>query len=381
MSAMRSSGNSDIPTSERSKLFSRRTAVLGLLGFLGSGVVLALNWRKFDRSVAQVGTPEGQKYLGTHCRAVLEIAFSPDGRFLASGGVEGTVKLWDLATGEERATLTRHTGPVEAVAFAPDGNTLVSGGGHKDGTVRLWDIRSGAQRTLFNIVPPVGTTITTRYVAFSPDGRTVASGSEINTGDHHLAGPLILWDINTGQQLYQGQILALARRAIAFTPDGKYLVVKGKGIRLIEVATGKEQAALEREGDGGLLGFGISSDGKTLVSLYVLDLWSKIPRVLHQTVVLWDLATYQPGASFTLPKAVDPAHSVAFSHDGKILATAGQDSYVRLWALPTGMELASFKGPGGLINAVCFSPDDKTIAFACDNGAVLLAEIKQPPGQ
>jgi dipeptidyl aminopeptidase/acylaminoacyl peptidase len=233
------------------------------------------------------------------------------------------------------------------------------------------------QRAAFDVTHPIGAFyVSARYVAFSPDGRTMAAGFEMNTGNRHRAGPLVLWDVSTGRQLYKGEILALAQRAITFTVDGKYLAAKGKGVRLIEVATGKELADLDREGDGGLSGFSVSSNGKTLASLYA---WGgKDPR---QTVVLWNLATYQPAATFALPQPAGHVLSMAFSHDGKTLATVSEDGFIRLRALPAGTELASIQGPGCKINALCFAPDDQRLAFACDNGAVLLADVKQPTGQ
>ena len=105
-----------------------------------------------------------------HRHWVKAVAFSPDGRLLASGGNDKTVRLWDPATGEHRRTLTGHTGSVSAVAFSPDGRLLASGGG--DRTVRLWDPATGEHRrtlTGHSGRPCVG-------VAFSPDGRLLASG-------------------------------------------------------------------------------------------------------------------------------------------------------------------------------------------------------------
>ena len=118
--------------------------------------------------------------LTGHTSPVTSITFSPDGRTLASGSEDGTIRLWDVVTGAPQRTLTGHTDWVLSVAFSPDGRTLASGS--DDQTVRLWDGVTGAsQRTL------TGHTDWVYSVAFSPDGRTLASGS----GD----GTTLLWDI------------------------------------------------------------------------------------------------------------------------------------------------------------------------------------------
>jgi WD40 repeat protein len=114
------------------------------------------------------------------------VAVAPDGSWLASAGSDdGTVRIWDVATGQDRATLRGHTGPVEAVEVAPDGNWLVSGGSW-DGTVRIWDVATGQARATLE-----GHSGSVEAVAVAPDGSWLATAGSDRT--------VRIWDVATGQ--------------------------------------------------------------------------------------------------------------------------------------------------------------------------------------
>jgi WD40 repeat protein len=159
---------------------------------LGIGAAIAILLVAAGHS-GQVGLSQGQpvRTLSGHTGSVRSVAFSPDGRLLASGScgqrdsrdfcIQGEIKLWDVASGREVRSLTGHTNWVYSVAFSPDGRLLASGSA--DETIKLWEVASGSEvRTLS------GHTNTVYSVAFSPDGRLLASGS----GDATIK----LWDIS-----------------------------------------------------------------------------------------------------------------------------------------------------------------------------------------
>jgi WD40 repeat protein/energy-coupling factor transporter ATP-binding protein EcfA2 len=291
----------------------------------------------------ELATLEGHKSL------VFSLAFSPSGRTLASGSSDGTVKLWDAKTGQELATMKGHGDSVTSVAFSPDGRTLASGGG--DNMVRLWDTKTGQE-----LVTLKGHGDSVNSVAFSPDGRTLASGSTDRT--------VKLWDARTGQELATLKGHGDSISSVAFSPDGRTLASGSydKTVKLWDAKSVQVLATLDRHGYS-VNSVAFSPDGRTLAS-----------GGKGNTVELWDAKTGQELA--TLKGHEHYVDSVAFSPDGRTLASGSSDGAVKLWDAKTGQELATMKGHTNRVYSVAFSPDGRTLASGSEDRTIRLWDAK-----
>ncbi|MCC3529531.1 MAG: AAA family ATPase, partial [Microcoleus sp. PH2017_22_RUC_O_B] len=157
--------------------------------------------------------------LETHSSLVKSVSFSPDGKTLASGSDDETIKLWDITTGKEIRAIQGHKEWVQSVSFSPDGKTLASGSGDK--TIKLWNVTTGKEISTIQ-----GHSEVLHSVSFSPDGKTLASGS----GDKTIK----LWDVTTGKAIRPLQGHSDRVLSVSFSPDGKTLV-SGSGDKTIKL--------------------------------------------------------------------------------------------------------------------------------------------------
>ena len=284
------------------------------------GVLSAIGIWIYD---AQTG--EELNLLAGHRGAVLSIAFSPDGRTLATGNDDGTVRLWDVETGKNIRTLTADRFAVNSVSFSPDGRTLAIGG---FATLRLWDVeRVENIRTLQE--SGLGYS-----VAFSPDGRTLAAGNMLDS--------VRLWDVATGENTRT--VRDLGSRIFAFSPDGRTLATAGRDdiVRLWDVGPVRPWNVARRVFAMGELTGHTSKVNSVAFSPLSLDGLMLATGSSDGTVRLWNIGIRAvPGQNFAIVKSIKTltghtskvVNSVAFSPDGNTLATGSSDGTVLLWGL------------------------------------------------
>ncbi|NCR91462.1 MAG: protein kinase [Microcystis aeruginosa G11-01] len=275
-----------------------------------------------------------EKTLTGHYYWVVSVVYSPDGRYLASGSWDKTIKIWEVATGKELRTLTGHSEIVFSVAYSPDGRYLASGS--RDNTIKIWEVATGKVRTI------TGHSMTVWSVAYSPDGRYLASGS--------LDKTIKIWEVATGKELRTLTGHSGGVQSVVYSPDGRYLASGSldKTIKIWEVATGKELRTLTGH-SGWVQSVVYSPDGRYLAS-----------GSRDQNIKIWEVATGKELR--TLTGHSSRVMSVVYSPDGRYLASGSWDQNIKIWEVATGKELRTLTGHSSRVQSVVYSPDGRYLA-------------------
>ncbi len=277
---------------------------------------------------------------------VCRVEFSPDGKLLASvsyGKGNDVVTLWDPSTTQVVGTLAGHASLVRGIAFTRDGKTVATGGA--DRSVRLWDVATRQQKSILqgpkSTTEAPGTPVAITAVAYSPDG-SAATASE--DGQVTIYGPLPFglarsWNAHVD-----------ATATLAFSPDGKTLVTAGydKLVKFWNPETGELLRTLTGH-TGWVVSLAFSHDGQTLAS-----------GSYDRSIRLWNVADGVERHKLTGHAAT--IRSLAFSHDDKLLASGSADHTVRLWDAAGGVEQARLSGHEAGVRGVAFSADDRLLA-------------------
>ncbi|CAK9019244.1 Uncharacterized WD repeat-containing protein alr3466 [Durusdinium trenchii] len=287
-----------------------------------------------------------RKVLLGHEDGATAVAISADGKTLASGSSDKTVRVWDAVTGTERRVLRGHTNFVACVAISSDGCTVVSGS--DDNTTRVWDAVSGSQIRVLE-----GHTDWVRCVAITQDGKTAISGSQDQS--------IRLWDLTTGAEQRILQDGHHAVTCVAVSEDGQVLASGSSDttVRVWDVAAGVVKHWLSGHTDW-VRGVALSSDGKTVVS-----------GSLDGKVRVWD-AQAGGRARHVLSNHHGPVTSVALARDGETLASASYDKTVRLWDLASGEQTQLLRDHVRQVNGVAILPDGSMLASCSDDNTVRL---------
>lgn len=328
--------------------------VLMLQSFCAPGLQVLTDAARFGNwPMARPQMSRPQKVLAGHTGRISALVVAPDNQTLASGSADHTVKLWDTASGQLKATLEGQVDEMSALAFSPDG--LLLAGGAFDAGLKIWGVQSGELKRSLQQQRSVITAL-----AFSPDGQTLASCSR----DQNI----VLWNVQTGKARSEIQVISRWLSKVAFSPDGRWLLVaddygavmtfdpqsgqvKNDFVRhkLVEPPLGKIRT-LALSADGQLVAFGF----------------------LGSYVEIWDLAAQK--LRVRMRDASGVINALSFSPDGQRLLSGNHNGTFNLWGTRTGTPLQAWQAHTSGVGLVAFAPDGKRI-FSTAEGSPYVVNV------
>jgi RNA polymerase sigma factor (sigma-70 family) len=305
-----------------------------------------------------------------HSDPIRGVAISPDGKLVASSamamsGAKTVIRLWEARTGKLVRELRGHTGSVTAVAFSPDGKMLASTGWFYDNTLRLWEVATG--RELRRIASPDASLTS---VAFSPDGHLVAAGDAYYAPGTKLDARVRLWDRATGKLLAVMPGHQMYVTGVAFSPDGRSIFSAADAVRVWDTHTGKLRRVLSGLGER-VLGFALSADARLVAyadaRLVAYGRYEGILRIRE---------TAKGKEKWRIKTEPWNIAALAFSPDGRSLASGDNDRTIRFWDVATGKVRPELRRKStSAVRSLAYAPSGDLLASGGEDATVLVWDV------
>jgi WD40 repeat protein len=322
------------------------------IAFSPDGKCLATSDTKGDIQIWNSLTLEKLTQCQGHQHWTWSVEFSPDGQYLASASDDYKVKLWDVATGDCLYTYIGHTYSVNTVTFSPDGTMIASSS--QDGTIRLWRVAVGKLDPEIRVL--TGHSGRVWAIAFSPDGQTLISGGE---------DPLVrLWNLATGDCLATWETHTDWVRSVDFSPDGRSIVTGShdRTSKIWDVAT--QECLQVLQGHQQFVSkVAFSPDGQQIIS-----------GSYDRTIKLWEISTGKCLKTFLGHRS--RVWNVAFHPNGEQIASGGDDHTTKIWSLKLGRCINTITGYTNAVLSVAASPDGNYVASGHEDRTIRLWDVQ-----